>query len=498
MSTESSSENKATKACRHCRLHKRKCDKKLPACSTCSSKWTICDYDDDTPIEPAEPDTELKWSEPLAIRRFLCGLELTPAGEKQLLWTACQNKGSLDPVPASKTVLGLVKDIFSYGGTTAEQVAAEHFAKVHEWMPIVDEAKTMADLEYISARDSALPSYDSLALLLLCMDLMSHHCRHPDHSSYSTLYQTTKRLFSLVDVSSPPHLLAKLQAGLLLTAYECGHGMALDASSTLATCFGLMRQLDMSAMLNSPTRRPFHDPKRNLCWAAIVFLDRAIAFSCPDGAVTLLIPTRGLLPQDALPYVDKDTHDFVNTETKFQARACSALRIGEAITAVLGDPNSSDCVAAEKLLHDLVRRHAATADNENIYPVCEGMAMALSAVVSLYKKRVKNLGSAADAKLDIDIKFAYSIAFEMCRVEGALIKKRKGSHAHRICFSGLSCLYRAAVDLDEIHPKEATSEEVKQLWKNLEWFSRHWSVADRLLGRLIYNVRERMPRSIYQ
>ena len=187
----------------------------------------------------------------------------------------------------------------------------------------------------------------------------------------------------------------------------------------------------------------------------------------------------------------------MNTETKFQARVYAALCIGEAITAGHDDPDASACAAVEKLLHNLVRQHAETTDNKDIYPVCEGMAMALrcvfcishifrgaihanwktSAVVSLYKERIRKFRSTADAKLDIDIKFAYNIAFEMCRVEGALIKKRKGSHAHRLCFSGLGCLYRAAVDLDEICPNGSAPEDFKQLRENLKWFSRHWSVG---------------------
>lgn len=99
-----------------------------------------------------------------------------------------------------------------------------------------------------------------------------------------------------------------------------------------------------------------------------------------------------------------------------------------------------------------------------------------SAVVSAYKKRAKRLGSAADAKLNLDIKFAYNIVFEMCQVEGSIMRKRDKSF-NRMCFSGLGCLYRAAVDLDEVYPKGASSEDVKQLRDNLEWFSGHWNVA---------------------
>ncbi|KAL7816696.1 hypothetical protein V8C26DRAFT_420671 [Trichoderma gracile] len=470
--------NKAPRACRHCRLHKRRCDKKLPSCSTCSSKWTRCEYDDDTPLDTVEPDTELQWSEPLAIRRFLCGLELTPAGEKQLLWTVCQAKGPWDPDPHPKSVMRLVKDIFSYGGTTVEQVTADYFDKVHEWIPILDKATVMSDLDKLSLIGFMGSRDDTLALLLLCMDMMNHHCRHPNHGPDNTLYRTTRKLFSLVDTLGYPRLLATLQAGLLLTAYECGHGMAVEACLTLATCLGLVRQLDMSAPRNPATGETLYDTMRNLCWAAIIFLDRAIALSCPDGAATLLIPTRELLPQDVVPYVTPFEFAEVNTETKFRARVHASLCIGEAIAAVRGAPDASDCAVVERLLHDLVRQHAETSDNKDIYPVCEGMAMALSAVVSLYKRRVKGLRSAADEKLSLDIQFAYNIAFEMCRVEGALIKKRKGSHAHRLCFSGLSCLYRAAVDLDEIRPNGSTPEDFEQLRENLKWFSRHWFIAE--------------------
>ena len=194
------------------------------------------------------------------------------------MWTACQTEGiPWGPEFNSRTLMGLVKDIFSYGGTTTEQVAAEYFAKVHEWIPIVNEAWITAELKSISLQGYARPRDDALALLLLCMDMVNHHCRHPNHSPHSTLYRTTRRLFTLVDTANASHLLAKLQAGLLLTTYECGHGMAVEASSTLATCFGLMRQLDMSAWRNCSTGQPSYDCKRNLCWAAIVFLDRLVS-----------------------------------------------------------------------------------------------------------------------------------------------------------------------------------------------------------------------------
>ncbi|EHK22732.1 uncharacterized protein TRIVIDRAFT_221996 [Trichoderma virens Gv29-8] len=483
-------ESKAQKACRHCRLHKRRCDKRLPKCSRCSAKLIRCDYDDDTPIEAAEPDTKLKWSEPLAIRRDSCGLELTPAGEKQLLWTACQIQEPHYAQVDSKGLMSLVKDIFTYGGTSVEQVSTRYFATAHDWIPVVDESKTKFNLRIMQNNPDVY--YNPLALLLLCMLLVNQQpCRHPNHTSNSTLYRTTRRLFALLNTpTSDTFSLAILQAGLLLTTYECGHGMAREASSTLGSCFGLIRQLDMSASQKKATDRHFDDAQesaRKLCWGGIVFLDRSIVLSCADGTASLLIPTSGILPQDAVPYMNKDKYAFMNTTVKFRTRAYSALLIGEVIKAVHGDPESADCVEAEKLLHDLVRQHAATSQGES-YPVCEGVTMALSAVVSAYKKRAKRLGTGSgDAKLNLDLKFAYNIVFEMCRVEGLIMRKRDGS-LNRMCFSGLGCLYRAAVDLDEAYVKGAAPEDFEQLRENLEWFSGHWHIADVLLQRLNRNA----------
>ncbi|KAL7930381.1 hypothetical protein V8C35DRAFT_313112 [Trichoderma chlorosporum] len=482
-------ESKAPKACRHCRLHKRRCDKRLPRCARCSLKLIRCEYDDGAPIEVTEPDTRLRWSEPLAIRRDSCGLELTPAGEKQLLWSACQGQESHYDQANSKALMSLVKGIFIYGGTSVEQVSSRYFAAAHDWIPILDESKTTSRL--LSMQKNTEAYYDSLALLLLCMLLMNQRpCHHPNHTPNNVLYRTTRRLFSLLTtLSNDTCALDILQAGLLLTTYECGHGMAREASSTLGSCFGLLRQLDMSALRNKASDRRYDDVEestRKLCWGCIVFLDRSIVLSCADGTAALLIPTSTILPHGAVPYLNKDKYAYMNSATKFRTRAYSALLIGEAIKAVHGDPESSECIEAEKLLHDLVRQHAATSQGES-YPVCEGVTMALSAVVSAYKKRANRLGSTPDAKLNLDIKFAYNIVFEMCQVEGTIMRNRDKS-LNRMCFSGLACLYRAAVDLDEVYPKGASPDDVKQLRENLEWFSDHWNAADVLLQRLDRNV----------
>lgn len=82
-----------------------------------------------------------------------------------------------------------------------------------------------------------------------------------------------------------------------------------------------------------------------------------------------------MLPPDAISYLDSEGLSYMDSMHRFRMRTRSALLVGEAIKAVYGDPASADCIEAEKLLHDLVRKHAVS--KEESYPVCEGISMAL-------------------------------------------------------------------------------------------------------------------------
>lgn len=67
---------------------------------------------------------------------------------------------------------------------------------------------------------------------------------------------------------------------------------------------------------------------------------------------------------------------------------------------------------------------------------------------------------------------------------------KRDTSLNRMCFSGLGCLYRAAVDLVEVYPERALSEDVKQLRENLEWFSGHWKVAGKSNNVVCLSTRE--------
>lgn len=228
-------------------------------------KLSRCEYGDNRPLE-AEPVTKLRWSEPLAIQRESCGLELTPVGERQLLWAACQSLESHPRQTDTKRLMNLTEDIFAYGGTSAQQVWDRHFATGYSWLPVLEESNISFNV--LVMQESGIHK-DVLALLLLCMYLLNQApCYHPNHTSNSSLHKTTSRIFSLVEASGDVFSHAtKLQAGLLLTAYECGHGMTEKATSTLGACFGIIRQLEHR-------REDVLAPVLKRCWAGIVSLDR--------------------------------------------------------------------------------------------------------------------------------------------------------------------------------------------------------------------------------
>jgi hypothetical protein len=162
--------------------------------------------------------------------------------------------------------MNLTEDIFAYGGTSAQQVWDRHFATGYSWLPVLEESNVNFNILVMQESDI---HKDVLALLLLCMYLLNQApCYHPNHTSNSSLHKTTSRVFSLVEASGDVFSQAtKLQAGLLLTAYECGHGMTDKATSTLGACFGIIRQLEHR-------REDVLAPVLKRCWAGIVSLDR--------------------------------------------------------------------------------------------------------------------------------------------------------------------------------------------------------------------------------
>ncbi|KAH6893012.1 hypothetical protein B0T10DRAFT_400772 [Thelonectria olida] len=460
----------AERACHYCWIRKQRCDKLLPQCSRCCSKFVRCKYDDlDRAISskftgPTSAD--------LLIRRDPCGFDISPSGERQLLWAACDYESR---TAEGETCPRLVRSILEASGTWPHELTNTYFAYMHPWFPILNPGEIHAGVH--SFGTSGEPYYQALAVVFLGMSLLNHPtCNHPNHPAGSGLYRTTRRLFLMLQLPTREKLVL-LYAGLLVAAYECGHGMSEQAYATLATCIGMVQQLSAS---DAPLVGHQFQDKLNLCWCSIVLLDRTIALSNPGARLPMLVhgcqfsPSVDFLKTLIIP--DENLMDLVD---RFRARAKSALLIGDKLSAVSDNTSFADIAAAEAVLHNLVREHAKQS-REASYPSCEGISMALSAVVSMYKttKRQNNLGE--NPKLALDIRFAYNIVFDMCRVEGSLIRSR-GPRTQCVWFTGLACLYHAAIELNDVYLDGLLSEDFDQLRENLRAFGSYWGIGGEYL-----------------
>jgi hypothetical protein len=141
---------------------------------------------------------------------------------------------------------------------------------MHAWFPILDQNEINEEVPLLGT--SGEPYYHALGVVLLGMSLLNHPtCSHPNHTAYSGLYRTTRRLFLVLQLPTPESTLVLLHAGLLVAAYESGHGMLEQAYATLATCIGILQQL--SASDTTLVGNQFQD-RLDLCWCAIILLDR--------------------------------------------------------------------------------------------------------------------------------------------------------------------------------------------------------------------------------
>ncbi|KAI5456966.1 hypothetical protein BGZ63DRAFT_366014 [Mariannaea sp. PMI_226] len=354
-------DNRAQRTCRYCRVRKQRCDKALPKCSRCASKLVKCDYTEDRPTVAASA-AGFTQPQPLAFVQDSCHLDLTSAGERQLLWAACNSHEQYSSMVESQSSLtALVRNVLNTGHDSFTGVSNAYFGNAHGWLPILNQIHVSAKAKVLDG--STETSDDAFALLFLSMYILNQPlCGHPNQVN-NTLCRATRRFVFILETHTRASLLLRLQAGLLFAAHECGHAMFNEASSTLAFCLSLVRQLDLMATqeTDSGFEEDNFEADRDLCWFCVILIDRAIVFSSVDYTHSLLIPSSQYLPLHALPKIAQVDYTAMSAVDRFKARTKSAMLIGDTMARVKDDLWSTDDAAAEELLHDFIHRHAASA-----------------------------------------------------------------------------------------------------------------------------------------
>jgi hypothetical protein len=139
-------------------------------------------------------------------------------------------------------------------GPAVTGIIYDYFSTVHKWMPIVSQKRM--------TRDMANPLWEAgpdLALLFLCMKLITSGPQEGVESSQSHLYISAKRFLGSMDSTGTISLLV-LQAGLLVVWYEYGQAIYPAAWMSAGWCIrygnllGISGHESATQLLGRPVR----------------------------------------------------------------------------------------------------------------------------------------------------------------------------------------------------------------------------------------------------
>lgn len=189
-----------------------------------------------------------------------------------MLLLAVQRSVDEDTV-SEPSVQTLVKGISEAAGMDVFSVAQDYFQHAHVLLPILLERDVVAAI----AGMKSCTKDDPLALLILSLHLFSRPpCIHPNHSVWNVLYRATKRLFLILHTSQQSPNIYLIQSGLLISAYECGHGQAETAHATLAVTLSLFRQrstLIATTIIPNSIENERATREMRQCWSGMVLID---------------------------------------------------------------------------------------------------------------------------------------------------------------------------------------------------------------------------------
>jgi hypothetical protein len=162
-------------------------------------------------------------------------------------------------------------------------VTALYFRTIDIWLPIISPQKCIERLETLNSENNP-----ELSNLLLAMYLVT---RQPGNSSnikemQSPVYYEAKTLLAAL-TSSGNSALEVIQAGVLLSLYEQGHGMINVAQLTMSVCTRMA--MKMKVALRAATEIQNTDFGR--LWWGLVILDRYFFFILLFIFLTLAIDT---------------------------------------------------------------------------------------------------------------------------------------------------------------------------------------------------------------
>jgi hypothetical protein len=174
------------------------------------------------------------------------------------------SRGSSSSGSLSTQVLSI---LFS-NGESVQSVTAVYFRTIDVWLPIISPQKCVEKLKNIASDNNP-----ELCNLLLCMYLVT---RQPGNTSgikemQTPLYFEAKTLLTAL-TSSGHSSIEVIQAGVLLSLYEQGHGMIDVAQLTMSVCTRMAMKIKV-ALRAAPE---LQNTDFGRLWWGIIILDRYV------------------------------------------------------------------------------------------------------------------------------------------------------------------------------------------------------------------------------
>ena len=166
-----------------------------------------------------------------------------------------------------------------------QNVAKKYFNTIYQRFPIISKARFLERLEYVFSKPHA-----DFTLLCLCIHLVLQYPSQNEQSMQSLLYVTIKHTMSLLESTSFLSL-EVVQARLLITFYEIGHGIHPGASISIATAAKTARLLGLNKKQfqqasRDPAAKVMAEEEKRVWWAT-VNLDRSVHIPKSSAASTL-------------------------------------------------------------------------------------------------------------------------------------------------------------------------------------------------------------------
>lgn len=167
--------------------------------------------------------------------------------------------------------------------------AADFFENVHVWMPFISK-KRFYDLHL----QPSFKSRSDVVLLLLSLKLITTLPPTSPRNPRTSLYHSVK-LFYLEIEGSCIFSASTLQAGVLLSLYELGHGIYPAAFLSIGACARYAYALGINGGTSTNIKRVLtsvEKEERKRIWWAIVILDRLVTL--PELGSRCALTTIGL------------------------------------------------------------------------------------------------------------------------------------------------------------------------------------------------------------